>query len=306
MNTSKETLVSVIIPCYQAKTWLKRSIDSVLRQYEVNVEVIVVDDCSNDGSAEFVRSTYGKDTRVKVFDQPKNTGPSAARNRAIAMAKGDWIAVLDADDWMEQGRLSKLLQMSSENHCVVISDSFYLCSDASSNPHAIRFSDLTPICKTSMLDRSFLVRHGMGVLKPLFKRALLDESNTRYREEFRRGEDLIFLVELLGGNHKLGFYNHPMYYKQETPESLTKTSQTTLLTEMLKVFDFLAQKATAEKAGIFLSAVKSRKKIAHRALAWAKLKQLCKGKFKGITLKDFWNGLLHLLTYKKNFSREEL
>jgi glycosyltransferase involved in cell wall biosynthesis len=90
-------LVSVVIPTYDRAYCLERAVDSVLTQSHAAVEVVVVDDGSRDGTTELVARRYGKDPRVRYLSQ-SNQGVSAARNRGLAAASGDYIALLDSDD----------------------------------------------------------------------------------------------------------------------------------------------------------------------------------------------------------------
>ena len=93
--------VSVVIPCYNAATWISSSLNSVAAQKWPALEVIVVDDGSTDGSVDLLRAHF-PDVRVL---QQRNGGAAAARNAGIQAAHGDWIAFLDADDWWLPGKL---------------------------------------------------------------------------------------------------------------------------------------------------------------------------------------------------------
>jgi len=94
-----QSSITVIIPAYNAAAFIKRSIDSVLTQRHSAQEIIVVDDGSTDGTGEIVKK-YGQ--RVRYMYQ-ENRGVSAARNRGIREASGEWIAFLDADDeWLPE------------------------------------------------------------------------------------------------------------------------------------------------------------------------------------------------------------
>lgn len=102
MNDTEYT-ISVVIPAYNARAYIGRTIESVLRQTHPPSEIIVVDDGSTDNTAEVIRGFAG---RVKLIEQA-NAGASAARNAGIEAATGDWIAFLDGDDeWLDQ-RLEK-------------------------------------------------------------------------------------------------------------------------------------------------------------------------------------------------------
>ncbi len=109
-----EPTVSAVIPTFNTRDCVQAAIDSALNQREVAVEVIVVDDASKDGTADFVEQTYAGDKRVRVIRREQNGGPSAARNIGFRAASGTWIGLLDADDVWQPGRLAKLLAHSHE------------------------------------------------------------------------------------------------------------------------------------------------------------------------------------------------
>jgi glycosyltransferase involved in cell wall biosynthesis len=94
--------ISVVIPCYNAERYIAATIESVLAQGHPGLELIVVDDGSKDGSVELVRRLF---PQVRVERQP-NAGVAAARNRGIALATGDYIAFIDADDIWLPGKLA--------------------------------------------------------------------------------------------------------------------------------------------------------------------------------------------------------
>jgi glycosyltransferase involved in cell wall biosynthesis len=102
-------LVSVIVPAYNAETFIERTLNSVLSQTYKNIEVLVVDDGSSDQTAEIVRSMAQQDSRVVLLHQ-KNSGVAAARNFAIQKSQGEFIAPIDADDLWYPENLEKQVQ----------------------------------------------------------------------------------------------------------------------------------------------------------------------------------------------------
>ncbi len=105
-----QSKISIIIPVYNKEAYLERCLDSVLAQSYKNLEVLLVDDCSQDGSLKICEKYAEKDARVRVLKQEKNAGASAARNAGIAAADGDYIGFVDADDWIEPGMYAALLE----------------------------------------------------------------------------------------------------------------------------------------------------------------------------------------------------
>lgn len=125
------SLISVIIPTYNRKKVLSRAIGSVLAQKGVDLELIIVDDGSTDGTSEYgvQRTAYGEKIKngagnstlrtpsavpIRFFFQ-SNQGPAAARNLGIKEAKGEWIAFLDSDDEWKPGKLKAQLEFFREN-----------------------------------------------------------------------------------------------------------------------------------------------------------------------------------------------
>ena len=96
---TNEILVSVVVPCYNAETFLPATLASVLAQTYRAYELIVIDDGSTDGSADCVERIAAQDSRVRLVRMPRNFGaPAAPRNLGVQEARGEWIAFLDADD----------------------------------------------------------------------------------------------------------------------------------------------------------------------------------------------------------------
>jgi len=118
-------LVSIIMPCYNAGPYIAEAIESVQRQTHKNWELLVVDDCSNDNSAEIICSYAKKDERIYFFQTEVPSGsPSLPRNIAIQNAKGRFIAFLDSDDiWSSPTKLEQQLKLfTCEKTAIVFSN----------------------------------------------------------------------------------------------------------------------------------------------------------------------------------------
>jgi glycosyltransferase involved in cell wall biosynthesis len=110
------TLVSVIVPVYERRHCVLDAVESVLAQTHRDVECIVVDDGSSDGTFDALVAAYADDARVRVFDQP-HRGVSAARNLGIGEARGDYVTFLDSDDLMPESRIRRQLELLTERSC---------------------------------------------------------------------------------------------------------------------------------------------------------------------------------------------
>lgn len=110
--------VSVVIPCYNYRHFLADAVDSALAQQGVDVEVIVVDDASTDGSADLAREIAGRDARVKVITHSTNAGHIATYNDGLAAASGAYLVLLSADDLLADGALARATALMRANPSV--------------------------------------------------------------------------------------------------------------------------------------------------------------------------------------------
>lgn len=116
--------VSIIVPVYNAGLYLKRCMDSILGQTMREIEVILVDDGSEDDSLQICDEYAGRDGRVRVIKRKKQ-GVSAARNQGIQIAVGKWIMFVDADDWLEDNAVEILYEKAIEFGCEIVCATSY-------------------------------------------------------------------------------------------------------------------------------------------------------------------------------------
>ena len=116
--------VSIIMPCYNAGLFINQAIDSVLSQTFQNWELLVIDDCSSDGSDKLIKTYCESDDRIKYFKTKKNSGsPMLPRNIGVENAKGQYLAFLDSDDiWLSTKLESQMRLMQQKDAAFVFSD----------------------------------------------------------------------------------------------------------------------------------------------------------------------------------------
>lgn len=143
-----DNLVSIIMPSYNTGKYIVETIESVLSQSYKNWELIIVDDCSTDGTDKIV-APYLYDNRIRYMENKKNSGAAVSRNRALKDAKGRWIAFLDSDDlWMPE-KLEKQIRFMEEND-YYFSYTNYIEIDENSKPNGRCVSGPKKITKTGM------------------------------------------------------------------------------------------------------------------------------------------------------------
>ena len=111
-KTEQNCLISVIVPVYNILDCLERCVNSICGQTWKNLEILLVDDGSTDGTGKLCDLLAEKDDRIRVFHKP-NGGSSSARNLGISMAKGKWIGFVDSDDWIEPQMYERLYEAAA-------------------------------------------------------------------------------------------------------------------------------------------------------------------------------------------------
>lgn len=217
--------VSVIIPTYNSEKYVAKAIESALQQTYPNVEVIVVDDASQDGTVEVVAG-YCSD-RLKLIVSDRNRGPSYTRNRGIEAAQGEWIALLDSDDWYAPNRLEKLLQVALTKNADFVVDDLYFISDGAAKPWSTRFAQKAGFSSRQMrfeqitqINAVDFIDLDLGLVKPLIKHNFLIQHNFKFDEELRYGEDFqLFVLSLINGARFI-VVPEPYYFYCSRPNSL--------------------------------------------------------------------------------------
>lgn len=194
--------ISVIVAAYNAAATIDQALGSALAQTERDFEVLVVDDASTDDTAAIVAART--DPRIRLLRAPVNGGPGAARNLGLAAARGEWIAILDADDRFRPERLERLLLLAASSAADMVADNLHLCPDGQPSGQLMFPPGMLPAegrlgaaaFVTGNTTRRGRARRAYGYLKPLIRRAFLETAGLRY-DDARFAEDYIFFLRCL-------------------------------------------------------------------------------------------------------------
>lgn len=247
--------VSVIIPAYNTEAYIGEAIKSALEQTLHDIEVIVVDDASSDKTVEIAKSFIDK--RLKVIVNQQNVGAAAARNRALRAAQGEWIAVLDSDDWYAPERLEKLVSLADEKNADMIADDIYLINDGETSPWSTLIQESGEVIeKIFQVDIVYFVETDifgqpglhLGLSKPLFKRKFLLQHGIEYDEDIRMGQDYWLDMKCLIKGARFFLEPKPYYFYRSRPGSLVHQSRLPRLNQSCKATNsFMQQEAVKKK-----------------------------------------------------------
>ncbi|MCB4825554.1 glycosyltransferase [Roseicella aerolata] len=195
-------LVSVVMANYNGAPYLAAAIRSALTQSLAGIEILLADDGSTDESLAIARAIAAEDPRLIVLPPAPNGGPGAARNRGLAAARGEWVAVMDSDDLMHPERLERLLAAATRDGVDIIADDMLAFFEDGSPPQPMLHGRLA---LPATVDLALYIRANvlfgrlpaLGYLKPLFRAEMLRRTGLRYDPSLRIAEDYDLVARLL-------------------------------------------------------------------------------------------------------------
>lgn len=205
-----QPLVSVVVPVYKVEKYLKKSVNSILRQTYDALEILLIDDGSPDNCPAMCDEFERKDDRVRVF-HIENGGVSNARNVGIEAATGKYIMFVDSDDWMQKNAVERLVFK-------IESDASDFCHGVVEQVSALKTLKVNNITKTSIEkgDKKqlykFVEEVTVGPWAKLYRRDLIEKNSLRFPEDIRYAEDRIFLWKYLRVCNKFSATNSVVYY----------------------------------------------------------------------------------------------
>lgn len=216
-------LVSVVMATFRGAPHLEPAIRSVLAQSHAHLELVVVDDASQDGTAERLQELAAADDRLVPVCLDQNRGPAGARNAALDVVRGEWVAVVDADDLLHPRRLERLLAAARVTGADMAADDMVHFGDAGiaggTLLEGVEIDGFRIISATDLI-ASDTVGSGLqslGYLKPLVRRDRL--GSLRYDETLPIGEDFDLYLRLLLGGARFAIIPDPTYLYRRHPVS---------------------------------------------------------------------------------------
>lgn len=263
---TEQVLISIVMPVYNCVNTVERAVASVLSQTIRNLELIIVNDGSQDGTTAILEKINAVDRRIKLTSLENNVGVGAARHLAMSNCSGKWITMLDADDWYLPQRLENLLHNAENLNADLVSDNLTLYDHelgriVGKTALGAR-NKVTPLTGSILfeLDHAFR-RHHLGYTKPMVKKSFLEEKGITYDPRLRVGEDFLFLAEIvLSGARSFIIPSADYVYTHRISPSKRTISPTsragTGFSDILESCDYILEKYSSvmsqdEKAGLY-------------------------------------------------------
>lgn len=211
-------LVSVIVPFFNSAHTLEKCVRSILSQSYRSLEIILVNDGSTDESFKVAKALAAVDYRIIVIDR-SNGGVSAARNTALEVAKGEWIAFVDSDDEILPDYILSLLQLS-EPGCLAVQGILRKPVDSERLVQYLKYEDKEVDLGTYMTSNS-LTAFGYSCAK-LYSAEIVRGQGIKFDERLRFAEDAIFLLEYLAYVERIRFSSRQLYIYRDSPGGLLR------------------------------------------------------------------------------------
>ncbi|WP_405383553.1 glycosyltransferase family 2 protein [Phascolarctobacterium sp.] len=193
----REGLVSIIMPAYNASKYIEVAIRSVLEQSFENWELLVINDCSTDNTAELVKKYEALDSRIRLVNFETNQGVASARNHGLNIAAGEYVAFLDSDDVWEKNKLEKQISFIKIQKADMVCTAYSMINGSGdiiknrSVPKVLTYDDL--LKENVVIFSSTLFLHNAI-------------ENLKFSKEWFH-EDYIFLLDFLRSNHSIAGLN---------------------------------------------------------------------------------------------------
>lgn len=243
-------LLSIIVPVYNAEAYFMRCMDSLVNQTYQNVEIILVDDGSVDSSGELCDACEKEYKNITVFHQ-KNSGANMARKAGVLHAKGEYIAFIDSDDWVEKDLFEKLMAKMVMNAADMITTNITVDTV---EHEKIQYSAIKNGVYTQremekqvypcMVYDDIHRRPGIFayLYGKIFKREILLESMSGLDRRLRYGEDGAVVFPLLARVKKLVVTDCPGYHYVQHPTSMTHNLSLDLFHDLSDLEEYLTEK----------------------------------------------------------------
>lgn len=209
-------LVSVIVPIYNVEKYISDCVQSIINQTYKNIEIILVNDGSLDGSLAIIRKFSNFDGRIRIIDR-ENGGVSSARNAGIDASKGTYIAFVDGDDYLDTTYIS---------YFVNLIESFEGDMALSYNNYGENYQNINDkkkiISPTTAMKELYLNKINVAVWNKIYKKSIIDDNNLRFNEKFWFAEGMTFNIEYFQHSKKIATCYALLYHQVKNPDSAVR------------------------------------------------------------------------------------
>ena len=209
----KSAKVSIVVPIYNVQDYIKECLDSLINQSLKDIEIICVDNCSQDNSVNIIQGEYLKDSRIIIIKNEKNMGMPFSRNTGLKNAHGKYVAFVDADDLCEITMFEKLYKMAEKLNADITTCSVYRFGGNVENKELHRNLDWYKEVKEAVpiTERPQQLLEPAGWCK-LFNRKFIESIDFKFTEGSLSCEDVPCITKAFLAASRIAFVHEALYY----------------------------------------------------------------------------------------------
>lgn len=239
--------LSIIIPAYNAEGFIEKCIDSIIDNNFNAYEIIVIDDGSTDKTPEILDRMAIQYCCMRVF-HVNNGGVSEARNLGIEKAQGEYLAFVDADDFVEEGYVSKLLSYISQNVDLVLFNYERWLSADKHETGRLQLSEGRHDCRNDLFNEACgLEVVCLSVCLALYKRKIIEDNNLRFDKSMKTCEDFMFSLRYYLYVKSFFVSHETLYYYRLNESSVTSRRSVQHAYDYAKVYDSMVTMMKRER-----------------------------------------------------------
>ncbi len=233
MYSSYEIKVSIIVPIYNATQYLEQCVRSLMMQTYHNIEYLFIDDASNDGSVDMLRTLIdeypSRVAQCKIYENDINKGVAFCRHVCMKNATGEFLIHVDSDDYVDLRFIEKMLVKAVDSHSDVV-----ICNTINVYKNKIKVNPpIQEVDRSELIKRLLIGTAHNALWNKLVKRSIIVQNNLYPDEGYRILEDKAISFRMVYFANKVEYISEPLYFYRKREDSLTKNNQRVLL-PMLK------------------------------------------------------------------------
>ena len=209
-------LVSVIIPYYKKRNFVKETIVSVINQSYDYLEILIIYDDTNQNDLEFLQEISKLDNRIKIINNNKRLGAGPSRNRGIDQSNGKYIAFIDADDTWNQDKIKEQISFMKKNNYQISHTSYFIIDEKKKIVGQRKARDLLSI-------NEILKSCDIGLSTVIIEKKVIVDTKTKFPQLVTK-EDFVFWLKLLKKNHKFFAFDNNLTNWTNSKNSLSSST----------------------------------------------------------------------------------
>jgi glycosyltransferase involved in cell wall biosynthesis len=232
--------ISLIVAAYNIEDYIERCIESLLNQTFTDIEIVIVNDGSTDGTLDKIKNVIKNDNRVKLIDK-ENEGVVEARRTGFINSTGDYILFIDGDDWLDVRTCQKCYEKLLEDNYDIVYYGYYMAYDDGKNIK-VDIDVKEDILKEKQFLRELLLVNVKGCMwTKLIRRSYLIDNNIDFPKGIIYGEDLAMSVDIACYKPKVITINEQFYYYYQRENSITNSKLTNQAVHIIKALDYIKE-----------------------------------------------------------------